>query len=84
MSTLKELVLSAGTVTEPLVADVVADADVAGVEGVVVVVDDDDDDEQPAAARATASDPTATQLSRRKRRPASLLLLDLMPYTPLA
>jgi hypothetical protein len=102
MSTLKELVLSAGTVTEPLdVADEVAEADVAGDDagddeaGVVagVVVDDVDDDEQAAAAK-TPADTRATQLTRRKcrkfpspcereRRP-SLLLLDHMPYTPLA
>ena len=82
MSTLKELVLSAGTVTEPLdVDDAVAEADVVGV---VDDDEDDDDDDEQAATTMTPADARATQLSRRRRLPASLLLLDLMRYTPLA
>jgi len=81
ISTLKELVLSAGTVTEPVdVADAVADVDVAG----VVDDEDDDADDEQAATTMTPADARATQLSRRRRRPASLLFLDLMPYTPFA
>jgi hypothetical protein len=60
MSTVKELMLTAGTVAEPLVAgldEVPALTEAAGAAG---VVDEDEDDEQPAATMAVIA-ATATQ-----------------------
>jgi hypothetical protein len=73
MSTVKELMLRfAGTAAVPLVAgadeDDVAGADVAGADELDVLVED----EQPAAAKATTP-AAATQRSRGKRLPPSLL-----------
>jgi hypothetical protein len=76
MLTVKELMLTAGTVAEP-VAEPVADVDAAG-------ADELDEDEQPAATRARAA-ARASQPSLGKRRnlPSlpSLLLLTRIPQT---
>jgi len=82
--TVKELMLTAGTVLEPLVADDEADEDAGA--------DELDEDEQPAAVRARAA-PRATQPSRGKRRnvpspceresrPPLLLSPSVIPHTP--
>jgi hypothetical protein len=60
MLTVKELMLTDGTVVEPPVAD--DEADDAGADG-----DEDDEDEQPAAVRARAA-ARASQPSRGRRR----------------
>jgi hypothetical protein len=77
MLTVKELMLTGGTVAEP-VADAEPEADEED------VVDELDEDEQPAAARARAA-ATATQPSRGKRRNLPslplLLLLTRIPHT---
>jgi hypothetical protein len=62
--TVKELVVSEGTVFEPAAAD---DEDV-----VVDEDDDEDDEEQPAAMMATAA--TAATQPSRERHPLCLLL----------
>jgi len=75
MLTVKELMLTDGTVAEP-VADAEADEE--------DVVDELDEDEQPAATRARAA-ARATQPSRGKRRNLPslplLLLLTRIPHT---
>jgi hypothetical protein len=89
MLTVKELMLTAGTVAEPPVADAEDDEDDedAG-------ADEDDEDEQPAAIRARAA-AAATQPSRGKRRdvpspceqeprPPSFLSPSVIPHTPFA
>jgi hypothetical protein len=84
MLTVKELMLTAGTVAE-------AAADEAGAEDAGAEELDELEDEQPAAVRARAA-ATATQVSRGKRRnlpppceresqPPSLLLLTRIPHT---
>ena len=76
MSTVKELMVTDGTVTEP--------DDEAGAEDEPALDEDDEDaeDEQPAAARATAARATKPILGkRRKYRPPSLLLLTRIPHT---
>jgi hypothetical protein len=86
MLTVKESMLTAGTVVEPLVAGDEADEDAAGAEL--------DEDEQPAAIMARAA-ARATQPSRGKRRnlpspcereprPPSLLLPSVIPHLPFA
>jgi hypothetical protein len=87
MLTVKELMLTAGTVAEPPVAE--ADEDVAD-DG----ADEDDEDAHPAATRARAA-AAATQPSRGKRRdvpspceqeprPPSFLSPSVIPHTPFA
>lgn len=76
MSTVKELMVTDGTVTEP--------DDEAGAEDEPALDEDDEEaeDEQPAAARATAARATKPILGkRRKYRPPSLLLLTRIPHT---
>jgi hypothetical protein len=84
MLTVKELMLTGGTVVEP-VADPEAEAEE------LEELDEDDEDEQPAAIRARAA-ATATQPTLGKRRnvpspcvreyrPPSLLLLTRIPHT---
>jgi hypothetical protein len=83
MLTVKELMLTDGTVAEPLL---VADAEAAGEDAAGVEVDELDEDEQPAAIRAPAA-ARATQPSLGKRRnlpesrPPSLLLPSVIPHT---
>ena len=83
MSTVKDSVLSpAGIVALPAGADVAAEADVAGAD--VAGADELDeldelDDEHPAAARARTA-ATATQPSRGKRLPPSLVLPTRITY----
>jgi hypothetical protein len=74
MLTVKELMLTAGTVAEP-VAD--ADPDAAG-------ADELDEDEQPAATRARApARASQPSLGKRRNLPSlpSLLLLTRIPHT---
>jgi hypothetical protein len=75
MLTVKEPMLTDGTVTEP---------DDAGDDAPAALDEDDEDaeDEQPAAARARAARATKPILGkRRKYRPPSLLLLTRIPHT---
>jgi hypothetical protein len=73
--TVKELVVSEGTVFEPAAADD-EDVDVDDDEEL-----EDDDDEQPAATRATAATP-ATQPSRERHPPCLLLPISIhAPFT---
>src|SRR6516164_1771525 len=85
MLTVKELMLTDGTVVEPL-----ADAEAVDEAGAAVELDELDEDEQPAAIRPRAA-ARATQPSRGKRRnlpppceresrPPSLLLPSIIPY----
>jgi hypothetical protein len=78
MLTVKELMLTGGTVAEPAAEDEAEAEDEALDE-----LDELDEDEQPAAIRARAA-ATATQPTlgkRRKYRPPSLLLLTRIPHT---
>jgi hypothetical protein len=68
MLTVKELVLTDGTVLEPLGA---------------VVADVVDDDEQPAAARPMTA-ATTKPTRRQRRNAPLLLLPSLIPHTPFA
>jgi hypothetical protein len=77
MSTVKELMLTDGTVTEPDDDEVAEDDEPAELDE-----DEDAEDEQPAAARATAARATKPILGkRRKYRPPSVLLLTRIPHT---
>jgi hypothetical protein len=81
MLTVKELMLTGGTVAEPAAGDEAAAEDAGADE-----VDELDEDEQPAAVRARAA-ATATQPSRGKRRnlpfrPPSLLSPSVIPPYP--
>jgi len=78
MLTVKELMLTGGTVAEPV--------DEAGEDAGADEVDELDEDEQPIAARARAA-ATATQPNRGKRRnvpsrPPLLLSPSVIPHTP--
>jgi len=77
MSTVKESMLTDGTVTEAADDEVAEDDAPAELD-----VDEEAEDEQPAAARATAARATKPILGkRRKYRPPSLLLLTRIPHT---
>jgi hypothetical protein len=77
MLTVKESMLTDGTVTEPAAVD--DEPDEAG----ALDEDDEAEDEQPAAARARAAARATKPIlgKRRKYRPPSLLLLTRIPHT---